>query len=190
MPNKGYKPTTEHIANRIASMRSFKGNQNPNWKGGLPSCIECEKTLCRRGFTLCNGCSRRGSKNYLWISDRTKLKRYDGDSKDRRSPAYADWRKQVWQRDNYKCKIDNKDCDGRLEVHHILNWSNYSKLRYQVNNGITLCHAHHPRKVAEEKRLIPEFQDLVSVFRANSDRTFTFSKRQTQRTKEKRAESN
>ena len=28
-------------------------------------------------------------------------------------------------------------------------------------NGITLCQAHHPRKRAEEKRLVPVLQRLV-----------------------------
>ena len=37
------------------------------------------------------------------------------------------------------------------------------KLRYEINNGITLYHAHHLRKRAEEKRLAPIFQELVSV---------------------------
>ena len=45
----------------------------------------------------------------------------------------------------------------------ILGWTDYPELRYEVNNGITLCHFHHPREWKEEKRLISEFQKLVSV---------------------------
>lgn len=106
---------------------------------------------------------RMGINHPRWIHDRTKLKRYDDTNKDRRSSAYRDWRKQVWLRDNFKCKIENQDCSGRLEAHHILGWTEYPELRYDINNGITLCHAHHPRKRAEEKRLSPYFQELVSV---------------------------
>ncbi len=73
------------------------------------------------------------------------------------------WTKAVKDRDGWKCKINNQDCCGWLYAHHILNWIDYPELRYQVNNGITLCHAHHPRKWAEEKRLILNFQELVSV---------------------------
>lgn len=65
--------------------------------------------------------------------------------------------------DNWKCRIINNDCKGRLEAHHILNWKDYSELRYDINNGITLCHAHHPRGRANEKRLSPYFMELVSV---------------------------
>lgn len=96
-----------------------------------------------------------------WIEDRTNLKRFNNTQKDRRSSAYATWRKEVWLRDNFKCKIDNAECSGRIEAHHILGFTEHPELRYIINNGITLCHAHHPRKRAEEKRLIPTFQELV-----------------------------
>lgn len=58
--------------------------------------------------------------------------------------------------------IENKDCKGRLEAHHILNWMDYPELRYEINNGITLCHAHHPRGRAKEKQLSPFYQELVA----------------------------
>lgn len=76
---------------------------------------------------------------------------------------YRGWMKQVKDRDGWKCKIANPDCHGRLEAHHILGWKDYPELRYEINNGITLCLAHHPRKRAEEKRLAPFFTELVSV---------------------------
>lgn len=98
-----------------------------------------------------------------WVENREKLQKYGDSNKDRRSSAYNFWRQQVWLRDNLKCKIANLDCKGRIEAHHILSYTDFPELRYQINNGITLCHAHHPRKRAEEKRLIPTFQKLVSV---------------------------
>lgn len=54
------------------------------------------------------------------------------------------------------------NCKGRLEAHHILSWKDYPELRYDINNGITLCHAHHPRKRDEEAELSPYFQSLVA----------------------------
>lgn len=79
------------------------------------------------------------------------------------NPRYVQWRTSVFTRDNYKCRIENKDCNGQLQAHHILPWRDFVELRYETNNGITLCHAHHPRKRAEEKRLAPMFKELVSV---------------------------
>ncbi|MFA5696163.1 MAG: hypothetical protein WC917_01720 [Bacilli bacterium] len=104
-----------------------------------------------------------GINNPKWIEDRTKLQIYGNDNLDRRSSSYNNWRKQVWIRDNWKCKINNSDCNGKLETHHIFGWKSHPELRYDINNGITLCHAHHPRTRAEEKRMIPIFQELLSV---------------------------
>lgn len=101
----------------------------------------------------------KGKNHYRYIKDRSKLAK----KQNRNDSAYKEWRKQVWLRDNFKCKIANPDCKGKIEAHHILGWSEHPELRYEINNGITLCHAHHPRKRAEEKRLSPYFMGLVSV---------------------------
>ena len=104
-----------------------------------------------------------GPEHHSWKIDRSELQRYGDDNLDRRSSAYRDWRLTVYKRDNFKCKINNQDCSGKIQAHHILSWKDYPELRYETNNGITLCHAHHPRRRAEEKRLIPVFSELVSV---------------------------
>lgn len=106
--------------------------------------------------------SCKGEKHWAWLEDRSKLKGYNLDNEDRRSPIYKNWRKQVWLRDGFKCKIANPDCKGRIEAHHILGWSLYPELRFEVNNGITLCHFHHPRKRKDESKLSPYFQQLVA----------------------------
>ena len=103
---------------------------------------------------------RFGEKHPRWIKDRSLLK---DDHRDRGGQLHREWSSSVKKRDNLTCKINNEDCNGRLEAHHILVWTEYPELRYQINNGITLCHAHHPRKRAEEKLLIPDFQQLVGV---------------------------
>lgn len=106
-----------------------------------------------------------GENHHLWIEDRTKLARYKNGNEYRNSPASREWSKQVKDRDGWKCRIGNQECSGRVVAHHILTWKDYPELRYQVNNGITLCHSHHPRKREEEKRLAPIFTELVSVSR-------------------------
>lgn len=103
-----------------------------------------------------------GKNHFRYIEDRSKLKRFNETAKDRRSYAYADWRKKVWERDNYKCRIANGDCLGRLEAHHILGYTDHPELRYEINNGITLCHFHHPKKRKDEKELSPYLQKLVA----------------------------
>ena len=84
----------------------------------------------------------------------------------RNDPAYKDWRKQVLERDNYQCVVcgEKYTKEHKLVVHHILPWRNHVKERYNINNGITLCQHHHPRKKEDEERLILEFQKLVGSY--------------------------
>ena len=101
-----------------------------------------------------------GEKNYQWKKDRSQIKGY---WKERNNSEYKQWVKKVKKRDNNTCQLKNENCSGYLIVHHIRNWSECPELRYKTSNGITLCQVHHPRMKAEEKRLIPVFQKLVSV---------------------------
>lgn len=100
-----------------------------------------------------------GKECYNYVQDRSQLKRNEKKHLDSR---YREWMLSVKKRDGWKCKISNGNCMGRLESHHILRWSDYPELRYQINNGITLCHAHHPRKREDEAKLSPFFQQLVA----------------------------
>lgn len=56
----------------------------------------------------------------------------------RNSPEYAQWRLEVFTRDNFTCVLCS-DVGGRLEAHHILPFSKYEELRLKISNGITLC---------------------------------------------------
>lgn len=105
----------------------------------------------------------RGENNYRWISDRTKLKKSEKKHED---VQYKIWMKSVKVRDEWRCRMFGENCEGGLEAHHILNWVDFPDLRYEIKNGITLCHAHHPRGRAAEKRLQSEFQALVSASKA------------------------
>jgi 5-methylcytosine-specific restriction endonuclease McrA len=51
---------------------------------------------------------------------------------------YKTWRKAVFERDNYTCQFCHKRGDD-LEADHIQPWSTHPELRYDVNNGRTLC---------------------------------------------------
>lgn len=99
-----------------------------------------------------------GENHPKWIEDRSLIKR----QLERNNPNDKQWKYQVYKRDNFKCKINNQDCKGRLEAHHILSWRDYPELRCVVNNGITLCQAHHPRKRKDEAELSPYFKTLVA----------------------------
>src|SRR5690606_38728044 len=98
---------------------------------GLPSKL---KGIKKPNFT--------GKNNPNWIKDRTKLRQSERKDKDTK---YRYWRKEIRKRDRNECQLLSGDCCGRLESHHIFNWTDYPELRYELTNGITLCAFHHPR---------------------------------------------
>lgn len=65
----------------------------------------------------------------------------------RKRSKYLTWRKRVFERDNYTCQ----SCNGKsiknhpliVEAHHISSFTEYPNLRYNVDNGLTLCKACH-----------------------------------------------
>lgn len=61
----------------------------------------------------------------------------------RESTLYSDWRNAVFKRDNYTCI--NCNSKNNLECDHINPWSIFPDLRFNVDNGRTLCHACHSK---------------------------------------------
>jgi len=86
-----------------------------------------------------HGYMNRGklNKNYKGENGITKL-----NAQIRGLQDFQDWRKSVFIRDNYTCQ----DClkhGGDLEAHHIKPFAKYPNLRFDTNNGITLCKSCH-----------------------------------------------
>ena len=56
---------------------------------------------------------------------------------------YKDWRESVFERDNYTCQacgIQSKvGVAVELHPHHIKSFTHYPKLRFDINNGVTVC---------------------------------------------------
>lgn len=60
----------------------------------------------------------------------------------RQAPELIQWRKEVFERDNYICQICQQR-GGKLVADHIKSWKNYPELRFDLSNGRTLCECCH-----------------------------------------------
>ena len=79
----------------------------------------------------------KGSDSHLWKGGVTDLNKLE-----RSGAKYKKWRESIFKKDDFTCQCCLKrGCD--LNAHHILNFSDYEDLRYDINNGITLCENCH-----------------------------------------------
>lgn len=78
-----------------------------------------------------------------------------------KDPKYIFWRKCIYQRDGYKCAWPGCTCKSRLNAHHIRRWANYPTLRFDINNGITLCYRHHSLIKNNEDNYVLFFIDIL-----------------------------
>lgn len=79
-----------------------------------------------------------GKNNPLWKGGITPE-----NEKIRHSPKFKEWRLAVFERDNYTCQGCGDDKGHNLRAHHILNFAEYPELRFDIDNGITLCNKCH-----------------------------------------------
>jgi len=95
-----------------------------------------KKTLEQR---IKNSLGHKGEKHWNWKGGKciaSKKRYFDLD--------YKLWREAVFERDNYacqRCKISGSRC--YLTAHHVKSWKNYPELRYEIDNGLTLCEECH-----------------------------------------------
>lgn len=60
----------------------------------------------------------------------------------RASLEYKLWRKSVLERDGYTCQVC-EHVGGKLHVHHIQSFARHPELRFEIDNGVTLCISCH-----------------------------------------------
>lgn len=79
-----------------------------------------------------------GAKSHLFNPSLTKEDRLPR----RNLVEVREWRKSIWDRDNYTCDLCG-DRGGSIVAHHLNCWASYKDQRYNVNNGVTLCKSCH-----------------------------------------------
>ncbi len=77
-------------------------------------------------------------------------------------PVYKDWRKKVYKRDGFRCQMPGCKSKYKIQAHHIKKWSRAAILRYDVDNGITLCKTCHDSIGRSESHYETLFQQIVN----------------------------
>ena len=80
----------------------------------------------------------------------------------RHSIEYKLWHKACLERDRFVCGVCGQK-GGKLEVHHINNFAEFSELRFALNNGITLCKKCH-RKFHKKYGVKNNTQEQLAEF--------------------------
>jgi hypothetical protein len=111
-----------------------------------------------------------GETNPNWIKDRTKIKNQHKTI--RWSKEMEDWRNTVYNRDQWTCQMCNNESKKItrlvLNVHHIKCFSEYPDLRFDTNNGITLCEICHKKTYNKEKEFEKFFNSIINRKKMNS----------------------
>jgi len=112
-------------------------------------CLYCGKWFKTKDIRVRKYCSRECA-----FKDKKGVKAgayKDGKSLERERARegnnLARWRNRVYKRDNYTCQLCGaKNGNGKkiyLHAHHIKSFSEFPELRFDVNNGMTLCEECH-----------------------------------------------
>ena len=77
-----------------------------------------------------------GERNWKWNGGSSRAYKTGYWSRD-----YQKWRNAVFKRDKYMCKLCG--CNGYMEAHHIKSFTYFPELRFDIDNGLTLCKKCH-----------------------------------------------
>lgn len=99
--------------------------------------IKYGNLLKGKGCRYCGIEEISGKNSYLWRGGITNENKALRNRKE-----YKQWRNSVFKRDDYTCQVCGVR-GGKLQAHHIENFSSNKELRFNVNNGITMCFECH-----------------------------------------------
>ncbi|WP_034658765.1 HNH endonuclease [Robertmurraya massiliosenegalensis] len=120
--------------------------------------------FCSRVFERVNSSYMRSEKlfcNYQCYKEYLKENRVETeDITD--SAEYKEWRKKVYMRDGYRCKMPKCHSDSRdIAAHHIYPKKRFPEKCFDLQNGITLCRKCHEKTFGKEEQFIDALVRVV-----------------------------
>lgn len=146
--NHNIKKSESLISKKFPQVKILS-DESPNVKFKMKCfCKKCDLVFYQNhnNFQSGKGCpncgiKRRSGKNHfrynpdLTVDERTKTREeLYGESK-------TIWRKKVHEKFGWKCVVCNSN--DKLVAHHLDGFNAYPKLRFEVENGVTICDSHH-----------------------------------------------
>ena len=144
----------ESVKQKISEYRKGKstgsGKDHWNWQGkSLPMhCQDCGAQLKsigwgnKRNTKYCTACRYKGSRHPNWKGGTTPQRH-----KEYGTVEYKTFVNEVLKRDSYTCQwcglTSGHGITVRLEVHHLKSYVEHPELRFNIDNGITLCRECH-----------------------------------------------
>jgi len=105
---------------------------NYNLKVGQTTSCGCKKLL-----NFADAKKARGERHGMWRGGVTGER-----ARTMQSGDYKEWRKQVFERDNYTCQKCGQ-IGYELNAHHIESYRENENKRTDIDNGVTLCRKCH-----------------------------------------------
>lgn len=129
--------------------KSLSGKNNPRYGVKLSDELRKEIGNSIRKFYKENGTKilqkpkknhsstfKPGSEHWAWKGGISKE-----NNRLRQSQKYEIWRRSVFERDDFSCRVCGK-C-GDVNAHHIENFADFPEARFDTDNGITFCEKCH-----------------------------------------------
>ena len=139
-----------HKIKRICSLECGKAyNARTTREKRTLGIYTCNRTIHKKVCKACNIDFETKWKHTIYCSVKcamsTRRKIFDEYRGEKHFNDYflKNWRKQVFKRDDHKCKCCGYDKGKILRAHHLEGWNDNIELRYVIDNGITLCNTCH-----------------------------------------------
>jgi 5-methylcytosine-specific restriction endonuclease McrA len=110
-----------------------------NCRASVVRRILSEKGISTKPLSQVIAGKRLGRDNPNWRDDLTDEER----TRRRDNAKTVRWRLAVYERDGFTCLKCGDDTGGNLNAHHIESYNRNRGLRWQVDNGATLCECCH-----------------------------------------------